>query len=278
MKIGISNCSNGRPENQREIIEKLCSYLNELGIETIQVKHMYSPKGSMASGTGRVRAEELMELYHNPDIKWIFDVSGGDLGNEIIPYLDYDYIAGTDKVLWGRSDLSTVINSLYTLAGKSSVLWQPKHMFRDYPELQQARFLDYLLHNGNSLFDLNYEFLQGSHMEGLAIGGNMRCFLKLAGTRYWPDMRGKVVVLEALESTEALVRTDFSHLEELGVFDQVAGVLLGTYTVFEQSDTKYTVFDILKEHINSDLPVAQTREIGHFLDSKAIKIGEYVSF
>lgn len=278
MKIGISCCSNGRPENQREIIEKLCSYLRDLGIETIQVKHMYAQEGSMASGTGRVRAEELMELYHNPDIKWIFDVSGGDMGNEIIPYLDYDYIAGTDKILWGHSDLSTVINSIYTLAGKSSVLWQPKYMFRDYPEMQQKRFLDYLNNRGNSLFDLNCRFLQGSHMEGIAIGGNMRCFLKLAGTRYWPDMKGKIVVLEALESTEALVRTDFSHLEELGVFDQVAGVLLGTYSVFEESDTKYTVYDILKEHISPDLPVAQTREIGHNLDSKAIRIGEYVSF
>ncbi len=28
-------------------------------------------------------------------------------------------------------------------------------------------------------------------MEGIVVGGNIRCLLKLAGTPYWPDMRGE---------------------------------------------------------------------------------------
>ena len=60
----------------------------------------------------------------------------------------------------------------------------------------------------------------------------------------------------------------------MGVFDQVAGVLLGTFTEYEKADLELSVFDLLKMHINNTLPVASTREIGHGNDSKAIIIGK----
>lgn len=34
-------------------------------------------------------------------------------------------------------------------------------------------------------------------MQGIVVGGNIRCLLKLAGTEYWPDMNGKILLLES---------------------------------------------------------------------------------
>ena len=34
-----------------------------------------------------------MEFYEDASIKAIFDISGGDLANTILPYLDYERIA-----------------------------------------------------------------------------------------------------------------------------------------------------------------------------------------
>ncbi len=34
-------------------------------------------------------------------------------------------------------------------------------------------------------------------MDGIVVGGNIRCLLKLAGTPYWPDMREKILLLES---------------------------------------------------------------------------------
>jgi muramoyltetrapeptide carboxypeptidase LdcA involved in peptidoglycan recycling len=60
----------------------------------------------------------------------------------------------------------------------------------------------------------------------------------------------------------------------MGVFSQVSGVLLGTFTNYEKANLELTIFDLLKMHITEDLPVAYTRDIGHEHDAKAIKIGE----
>ena len=145
-------------------------------------------------------------------------------------------------------------------------------------QLQRKRFSDYLSGDAGSLFGINYRFLQGKHMEGVTVGGNIRCFTKLAGTKYWPDMHGKILLLESLGGGSGQIATLFAQLEQIGVFDQAAGVLLGTFTSYEKSDLEMSVYDLLKMHIDKDLPVAATREIGHGHDSKAVIIGERMNF
>ena len=115
-------------------------------------------------------------------------------------------------------------------------------------------------------------------MQGAIIGGNIRCFLKLAGTKYWPDMTGKILLLESYGGESGQIATLLNQLEDIGVFQQVAGVLLGTFTSYEKANLKYSVYDLLKMHISDDLPVACTREIGHGHDSKAIVIGKKMTF
>ncbi len=278
MKIGISCCSNGQEPEYRYLIDETCSWLEGLGFQTVQAEHIYVKEGHMASGTGEERAEDLMKLYRDPDIGMIFDISGGDIANEVLPYLDFDVIAKANKTFWGYSDLSTIINSIYAMTGKSSVLFQAKHLAREFRQLQRQRVKDLLVNNNGSLFDIDYEFVRGDHMEGIVIGGNIRCLLKLAGTRFWPEMQDKVLFLEALGGEEGAVRALFSQLEQLDVFDKVKGVLLGTFTKYEESNPRCPVQELLYEHIPDSLPVAVTREVGHAYDSKALEIGKWRSF
>jgi muramoyltetrapeptide carboxypeptidase LdcA involved in peptidoglycan recycling len=152
-------------------------------------------------------------------------------------------------------------------------LYQVKNLVYAKGELQQKRFANYLSGKSNDLFDLNYEFLQGTYLEGIVVGGNIRCFLKLAGTEFWPDMTGKILLLESYGGETGGIATAMNQLDLMGVFDQVAGVLLGTFSKYEEAALSLSVFDLLKMHISDTLPVVKTTEIGHRPDSKAIVIG-----
>lgn len=272
MKAGISACSNGLSPKSKKQIDELMNVLKELGEEPVSAAHIYAQADEF-SGADEERAADLMNLYKDDSIDAIYDISGGDLANGVLKYLDFDVIADSGKTFWGYSDLTTVINAIYTMTGKPSVLWQIRNMVSSEAGLQRQRFSDYLAGDSAGLFDINCRFLQGTRMEGVVVGGNIRCFTKLAGTKYWPDMNGKILLLESLGGGSGQIATMFAQLEQIGVFDQVAGVLLGTFTNYEKSDLKMTVYDLLKMHINEDLPVAVTREIGHGHDSKAILIG-----
>lgn len=275
MKVGIVACSNGQRKEWKEQNEQLVDVLNIMGIETVLSPHIMS-KTDEFSGTDEERAADLMKFWTDDSIDAIYDISGGDLANGILKYLDYDLIAKSDKMFWGYSDLTTVINAIFAMTGKSSVLYQIKNMVYSKSDLQQKRFSSYLSGKESELLDFNYDFIQGNQMEGIIVGGNIRCLLKLAGTKYWPDVNGKILLLESLGGESGQIATLFSQLEHMGVFDQVAGVLLGTFTEYEKADLELSVFDLLKMHINSTLPVASTREIGHGNDSKAIIIGKNI--
>ena len=79
-KIAIVGCSNGRPPESREVIRQLKNVLEEMGLRPVFGEYLYAGR-SVVSGTGAQRAGALMDFYRDPEIKAIFDISGGDVAN-----------------------------------------------------------------------------------------------------------------------------------------------------------------------------------------------------
>ena len=271
-KVGLTACSDGQLREWEGQNRELKKVLAEMNIEAVEAEHIYAREDAY-SGTDKERAEDLMKFYRDASVEAVFDISGGDLANGILKYLDFDVIGRTTKRFWGYSDLTTVLNAIYTKTGKESVLYQIKNLVFSKGELQRKRFADLVSGKNEDLFDFGHEFLQGKSMEGIVVGGNLRCLLKLAGTEYFPDMKGKILLLEAYGGETGPIATSFNQLDLMGVFEKVNGILLGTFTRYEAAELEMSVYDLLKMHIPDTLPVAKTLEIGHGADSKAIVIG-----
>lgn len=276
MKAGIAACSNGKIKEWAHQVDEMVEILNGFGVETALADHIMAVKDEF-SGTDEERARDLMRFYLDESVDVIYDISGGDLSNGVLKHLDFDVIKKSNKTFWGYSDLTAVINAIYKMTGKPSVLYQVENMVFPEGPLQQERFKAYLNGDNAPLFDVKYELLQGKALEGVLIGGNIRCLLKLARTKYWPDMEGKVLFIESFGGESGLTATSLTHLEHLGVFEKVNGVILGTFTNYEKANLEYSVYDLLKMHIDDKLPVAMTREVGHGYDSKAIVIGREIT-
>ena len=125
-----------------------------------------------------------------------------------------------------------------------------------------------------SAADLKAVFLRGTSMKGKVLGGNIRCFVKLAGTPYWPDMRGTILLLEAQTSGLYKVMTALEQYRQMGVYDQISGVLLGTFTKMEADKVSPSVEELVLKIVPEHVPVAATRYIGHYTDAKAIVLGK----
>ena len=276
-KAAFVACSNGLDIKNQEKINALVQILNNMGIEVLFSDYIYD-RGFGFGGTGKERADALMNFYKNEQITDIFDISGGDIGNEILPYLDYNVIARFDKTFWGYSDLTTVINAIYAKTGKSSVLYQVRNLVGEDGTCQIQNFKNTILDGKNDLYEIPYSFIQGNKMEGVLVGGNIRCLLKLAGTPYFPDMKEKILLLEARSGKLVQMVAYLSQLKQLGVFEQVNGILLGTFTELERNRQMPHVKDIIHNFAGPDLPIAYTSKIGHGVDSKGIRIGKGVRF
>ena len=226
-QVALVCCSNGQNRRNERIIKQLEIVLQQAGLTAVCSPYLYE-KDSVFSGTGKERAESLMQFYQDDAIRAIFDLSGGDLANEILPYLDYEIIARSGKMFWGYSDLTTIINAVYAKTGKSSVLYQIKHLVSRDGKEQYGNWLSTVLHGEDALFDFRYRMVQGESMQGIVVGGNIRCLLKLAGTGYWPDMTEKVLLLESLHGTVPQMVTYLNQLVKILPMDKKRQPLLLT--------------------------------------------------
>ena len=272
-KIALVVCSNGKNIEDKDRLEKLENILVEMGLVPIFTKYIYKDKFGRGA-KAQVRAEELMSFYKNKEIKAIFDISGGDIANEVLDYLDYDAIKRNYKPFFGYSDLTTVLNALRSQTNEVNYLYQILNIIES--EGIKTSVENTFMKNEHTLFDVKWRFLQGSSVEGEVIGGNIRCFLKLVGTRDFPEVKNKVLFIEGLgTSIEGLV-THLSQLKQIGVFDKISGLLIGTFTKIEKEISEEELYELIREYIPSSLAVAKTQEVGHARNSKALKIGEKI--
>lgn len=264
-KIGIVCCSNGIDKKYENDLIQLENELNQLNIHVIWSPYIYKENG-IRSADAKKRAEIFMKFNLDDTIDSIFDISGGDIANEILEYIDFSQIR---KTFWGYSDLTTILNAIYSQTKKQSILFQIRHLVDN--EIQRKRL------KKNSLFDLDYQIIQGKNVKGIVVGGNIRCLLKLSGTMYFPDMKDKLLLLEAYSGNEAKLITYFSQLKQMGVFEQIQGLILGTYTEYFKNHHIDDLLQIVKRYVPDDLTIVFTKDIGHSRNSKAIVIGkEYI--
>lgn len=268
-QAGIVCCSDGLAKNQQEQVHNLRDALRQMNISVIMSPYLYQ-----GTGTARQKAQALMALYDNDDIHDVFDISGGDLANELLPYLDYKRIADSGKTFWGYSDLTSILNGIYSKTGNPGVLYQIRNLIGVCGQEQQEEFYQMLQRKGDDLFRFDYHFIQGTEMEGTVIGGNIRCLLKLAGTEYFPDCHDRILLLESLSGGMSRIIAYFSQLQQMGVLDRCVGILLGTFTQLEKENGTEAAVGLLQRFVRRDLPIAKTKQIGHGADSKAIMIGK----
>lgn len=271
--VAIISCSNGLQESARPTIDKLLEIFSSLGLNVRLSSTIYVKDDGLSSGSGKERGKELMKLYKDSSIDAIFDVSGGDLANEVLEYIDFDVIKNNPKPFIGYSDLSVILNSIYSQVGVSSYLYQVRHIVTNKENLN--RFSTFIKDSNNALFNIDYKWVQGESMEGIVIGGNIRCTLKLAGTKYMPNFKGKILLLESLGGDVCKMRTFLTQLKLMGAFKEINGIILGTFTEMEKNNYNPTIEELVKEIVNDkNMPIVKTEEIGHGNDSKCIVIGK----
>lgn len=275
--VGIVACSNGYPLDKKHLILRLAKILESFGLNIKYSDLIYRTDG-VFNGTNYEKAKVLNEFFSNDKIRAIFDISGGDLCNGLLPYINFDIIRKNYKPFFGYSDLSVLLNSIYTQSNVPTFHYQIRNLIGDNYKSQLEDFANTFLYNKDDLLKFKYNFIQGNYMEGIVVGGNLRCTLKLAGTKFIPDFTNKLLFLESLGGDSAKITTYLTQYNQIGAFDKINGIILGTFTDMEINNFYPKVEDILLNIINKNIPVIKTEELGHGDNSKCIIIGNHYKF
>jgi muramoyltetrapeptide carboxypeptidase LdcA involved in peptidoglycan recycling len=276
MKAALVGCSNPLKASYRPAVDQLVKILEDRGLEVVVSQFLTD---DTLIGRGEKRARELESFFLDPEMAHIFDISGGDLANTVLGHLDLDQIKDSQAVFYGYSDLTTILTAL-AKNGNQAVNFQLRNCLVN-KDLLKSGYFDRLLAGkeaAKELDELEVTFVRGSEMAGPVYGGNLRCLLKLAGTPYWPDFTGSILLLEAYRGQPELVASLLEQCRETGIFNQISGVLLGTFSELDKLKESQLPEEILLNLLPAHVPIAKTEFIGHRPDAKAIRLGQECAF
>ncbi|MGX7111905.1 S66 family peptidase [Gemella cuniculi] len=274
-KIAIVVCSNGKKIEDKNKLKKLERVLKNMDLIPVFSQYIYEDFFGRST-SAKVRSNELIKFFEDKNIKAIFDISGGDIANEILEFLDYKIIKENNKPFFGYSDVSVILNAITTKTENKTYLYQILNIIES--EEIREKFQKSLLENKEDLFYCSYKFLQGETLEGKIVGGNIRCFLKLAGTQYFPNLDNKVLFIEGLGTTIQGLITHLAQLKQLGAFENISGLLIGTFTKIEREYSLSDIENIIKDFVPKNIPIAKTQDIGHSKNSQVLIIGKNIRY
>ncbi len=288
--VGLVANSDGPTSRDRAEHSSLLGVLEEMGLKVVESPHLFSrvphPTASATPDAplrhdhahpapDAERARALEDMFSDRTVKVIFDISGGDLAGGVLTHLDLKLVAANPKPLFGYSDLTVLVNALHSFT--PSYLWSVRNLVRSEATAQRRLFTASVLGTAPDMFDVNPKSIQGKLPQSPVVGGNLRCLLKLAGTRNFPELSGRILALESRGATPQATYAGMHQLRQLGAFDTAAGVLLGRFTALQRTagdDAPVRILlDVLDGHpARRNLPIARG-DFGHHSGSRAIRIG-----
>lgn len=273
--IGVIAPSNSIDNDDKEFIQKSCKLFEDLGFNIKFGKHVYSNTFGY-SATPLEKAEDIHEMFANPNIKAIFCVKGGCNSNSVFDYLDYELIKNNPKIICGFSDstsLTNVITSktgLVTFSGptfKSLTSWETDYSFKEVVK----RFI----HKNPDLgvAEDTYETLRDGVATGKLIGGNLSLISQMVSGKYSLDFNGKILFIEELgyESDPTRVSSYLYYMKQNGVFDKIKGLWIGNYEHPSGYSLEKIILDTLGDNYN--FPIIKSNNFGHIDKKTVIPIG-----
>ena len=212
------------------------------------------------SGTPVDRAKELMDLVCDPEVHGIISTIGGYNSNSLIPFLDFDLIRKHSKVICGYSDVTSLhlailkFSGLRTFYGPAAMTW-----FGDWPDgISESAESFWLAANNHQATprkiapfprwsnhrrdwangdwkrlprewkpNAGWRTLIGGEAEAPVILANLSTLMSAAGTQYFPETNGKILLIESMSAGFAAEERNLRQLQLMGVFDGLAGLIVG---------------------------------------------------
>jgi len=251
----------------------------ESGLELIRARYQvhYQPaifeRHRYLAGSDARRLAELTEALRDPAIQGVFCARGGYGATRLLLKLAQLPPPGEGKLLVGFSDITALhlwLQSLAIMSIHGPVLTQLAQL----PAATRERLFA-LLESPSPAPALHAtDTYVAGVAEGPLLGGTLSVVTRLLGTPYLPSLEGAILLLEDVGERPYRLDRMWTHLELAGVFRQIRGIALGSFTQCEERDADYAAADVLRElAAATGLPCAAGFPIGHGAMNEPVPLG-----
>lgn len=273
--IGVSN-SIDLDENGYEVLCKAEEFFVKKGFKVKRGKYVLENYYGSA-GTREQKAEDLMNMFKDKEVKAIICLTGGETCNTFIDLLDYEEIKQNPKIIVGYSDITVLLQTIYK---KTGLVTFHGSSFKDYGrENAEECFKEFksvfINRKIRKFANGEKKIIRKGNALGKIIGTNLGCMMHLLGTEYLPDMQDKILLIESYKTSPNECQMRFAHLKQYGMFDKIKGIIVGyNYDLQKNGEIYPQMEDILLYYTKEyNFPIIKCNDFGHKIINSIIPIG-----
>ena len=183
------------------------------------------------AGTDEQRAEDLMDAFADDSVAGVLCTRGGYGCARLLPFLDFDQMASSNKALMGFSDVTTLHLALNRRG--LPTIHSPMALTLHYPRE------DYVYESFKRVLrgDLTRptgaptsECVNPGVVEGEVVGGCLCLLTDSIGTQEPLETKGKIFLIEDVEEMPHRLDAMLTVLINTGLAEQAAGFVVGEMT------------------------------------------------
>jgi len=224
------------------------------------------------------RADNLMKMWSNPDVKAVIAATGGYGAVRVLPYLDADVFRRNPKAFVGYSDITAL--HLWLMRRAQLRVFHGPTLDDLYPGGSDPTLASLL----SALTTPRPETRLGGHTvravrpgraTGRLTGGNLSLVQQTIGTPYEIDTRGAILFLEETRDPMSVVDERLVHLRSAGLLRGVQGIVFGHLSLdrCEEDEFEDFLLDLLSDF---DGPILMDFPAGHEAPNLTLPLGTEV--
>ncbi|MBR1825158.1 MAG: LD-carboxypeptidase [Alphaproteobacteria bacterium] len=259
-------------------ISAAVKYLENLGLIPVFGRNLLKIDRYMA-GSDKQRADDINTAFADSEIKAIFCARAAAGGTRVLPHIDYELARRNPKPLIGFCDNAAVMLALWQKSGIISYNgFGLAYDFRtDSPlDLQIDADLKSLL-SGKTYNIKSGQTLHCGKAQGELLCTNLSVLMRLAGTPYFPNLNGKILLLEDVHEKVYRIDLMLQQLKQQPDFNKLAGVIFGQFTDAESDAEDGSIDDCFADFLhNTDFPAIKDFNFGHTASRRVLPLGAKV--
>ncbi len=251
--------------------------LENWGLKPILSMNSRSRWGRFA-GKDEMRRNTFQEALDDPEIRAIFCARGGYGSTRIIDDLNWERFIENPKWIIGYSDITTIHNRLHQLDIESLHGTMPIN-YKTNTQFAMDSLKNSLFNAPPSYAVDGTNYNKPGKAEGKMVGGNLSIVHNLIGTKFNIQFKDNILFLEEVGEYYYSVDRMLWALKHAGVFDEISGLIIGSFTDIKQDETPFPESleqMILKFVEHRDIPVFFKFPAGHQDDNWTVVMsGKY---
>lgn len=224
------------------------------------------------------RAESLMKMWSNPDVKAVIAATGGYGAVRVIPYLEPDVFRRNPKAFVGYSDITAL--HLWLMRRAQLRVFHGPTLDDLFPGGADPTVISLLSaitlpRPDTKLGGHSVRAVRPGRAVGRLTGGNLSLVQQSIGTPYEIDTHGAILFLEETRDPMSFVDERLVHLRSAGLLRDVQGIVFGHLSLdrCEEDEFENFLLDLLSDF---DGPILMDFPAGHEAPNLTLPLGTEV--